>query len=351
MNRLSLAWIASLLASVAFASDSDDLLASMQAASTNAAPNAKAFTTLPLCKRIEGSAFVRRPNGAWEPAEEGKFYFFGLSFRAGTGSTLEIAFGSGSSVTVSDGSAFGTRAQAIGTSSRTIYPINGTLDLKLADNLPEGAFFVTAPGFTIKNPAGVSRIVYEDMGDGDQATVRCVTGSLAIEGRHFDIPAMRPANEVKIRTSLDHLCTILYGTSGDYVVKVDQGVRLKEEFGDDGKVKVSEEKGELEWRLTPSTKVIINRAVPAIGERMSVHTMAFDASGERKSECSFCEGRAQINTGELVPKDKVSGEDLARRAAEVTEEKAAETTEEVPAEEAASSDANANAATDSNEQQ
>ena len=324
MKRLSLAWAAALLAPCALASDGDDLLASMPVASTNVAESAKPFTTLPLCKRIEGSAFLRRPGGAWEPAEEGKFYPFGLDFQAGEGSTLEIAFGSGSSVTVADGSAFGTGDCPAGCRSRTIHVIGGTVDLKLADNLPEGAFFVTAPGFKVKNPAGISRIVYADQGDGDVATIRCITGSLGIEGRHFDIPSMRTANEVRIRTSIDHLCTVLYGTSGDYVVMLDQGIRLKEEFGDDGKVKTSEEEAVLEWRLTPSTKIVINRAVPAIGERMSVHTMAFDAAGERKSECAFCEGRAVVNTGELVPKDKVSGEDLARRAAEVTEEKAAD---------------------------
>ena len=51
--------------------------------------------------------------------------------------------------------------------------------------------------------------------------------------------------------------------------------------------------------MPPATKVMITRALPAIGERMSVHTMAFDASGERKSEFCFCEGRSEINSGEL----------------------------------------------------
>lgn len=61
---------------------------------------------------------------------------------------------------------------------------------------------------------------------------------------------------------------------------------------------------------------------------MSVHTMAFDASGERKSERSFCEGRAEVNSGELIPKENVSGEELAKRAAEMTETTAAADAEE-----------------------
>ncbi len=72
---------------------------------------------------------------------------------------------------------------------------------------------------------------------------------------------------------------------------------------------------------------MINRAVPAIGERMSVHTMAFDAAGELQSDRVFCEGRSEVNSGELVVK-AASGEDLSKRAAE-----AAETTEEAAVEE------------------
>ena len=52
-------------------------------AKTNAAP-AKAFTTLPLCRRIEGQVSVRKPGGEWERAEEGRFYPFGSSYRACT---------------------------------------------------------------------------------------------------------------------------------------------------------------------------------------------------------------------------------------------------------------------------
>ena len=330
MNKILLSLASALMLSAAYA---DDELPVLPAAATNE-PLAKTFTTLPLCRRVEHGASVRKPGGDWQVAEEGKFYPFGTSFRAEKGGLLVVAFGAGATVKVADGAEFGTRPQKIGVESRTISLVRGLVEVKLPDNLPEGMFFVAAPGFTAKNPAGESHYDYADVGDGDEAVVRCVTGSLGVEGRHFDIPVMRAANEVKIRTSRDQLSTILYGTSGDYAVKLDQGLRSREEFDDEGKVQMIVEKGELEWHLTPYTKVVINRIVPALGERMSVHTMAFDASGERKSECSFCEGRAEVNSGELVPRDKGSAEELAKKAAEITETTAASDAEDAPAEKA-----------------
>ena len=339
MNKILLSLASALMLSVSFADD--DVLPVLPATATNATLP-KVFTTLPLCRRVEHGASVRKPGGEWQAAEEGKFYPFGTSFRAEKGGMLVVAFGAGATVKVVDGAGFGTRKQKIGQESRTISLAHGRVEVKLPDNLPEGKFFVTAPGFTVKNPAGESRFDYVDLGDGDEAVVRCVTGSLAVEGMHFDIPAMHAANEVKIRTSRDHLSTILYGTSGDYAVKLDQGLRSREEFDDEGKIKTVIEKSELEWHLTPYTKIVINRSVPSIGERMSVHTMAFDATGERKSECSFCEGRAEVNSGELVPKDKASAEEIAKRAAEMTETTAAADAEEASAEDAGSEESTSN---------
>ena len=326
MNKCVMLSVAALcMASVSFAGDAPDAI---KPSATNSAD--KTFTALPLCRRIDGNASVRKPGGEWVAAEEGKFYPFGTSYRAEAGGSMVVSFGTGSKVTISDGSEFGTRSQKVGLDTRTIILVKGIVDLDLASNLPEGAFTATAPGFIVKNMAGASRITYEGKGDGDLAVVRCVTGSLGIEGKHYNIPAMHAADEVKIRTSKDGLCTFLYGTSGDYVAQVDQGLRNREEFADDGTLKTTVEQGRLDWRLAPSTKIIINRSVPAIGERMSVHAMAFDASGERKSECYFCEGRPEVNSGELVSSDAVSSEELAKRAAEVTET-AATDTEDAPA--------------------
>lgn len=322
MDKTLLAAVAAFSAAVCFA---EEAAPAAPAAATNA-PAVKTFTTLPLCQRIEGSAFVRKPGGEWTAAEEGKFYPFGTGYRVAAGSSMVVAFGPGSTATIADGAEFGTREQALGVAQRSIFLVRGTVALNLPANLPEGAFSASAPGFTVKNPAGESSLAYAETGDGDEAVIRCVTGSLGVEGRHFDIATMRAANEVRIRTSKDHLSTILSGTSGDYVVKVSQGCAYKNEVDEEGKVRTAVEERSLEWRLSPCTKIVINRAVPAIGERMSVHTMAFDASGERKSECYFCEGRAEVNSGELVAKAAVDGEEIAKRAAEVTETTAAEET-------------------------
>ena len=353
MNKTWMVLAAAFLAAVAFADDEEESSAEAtgeassevsEAAETAEAsgpaeaaldvpemkaPPPKPFTALPLCRRIEGVAQVRTPNGEWTMAEEGRFYPFGTSYRTTKGSSLVVAFGTGSTVKIVDDAEFGTRLQSVGEKTRTVVVTRGTMRLKLADNLPEGVFTVAAPGFVLKNLAGESYVTYSDMGDGDMAEIRCVTGSLGVEGRHFDIPFLRAADEMKVRTSRDHLCTFLYGVRGDYVVNVDQGLCTRDEFADDGTIKSVVDKRHLEWHLSPSTKVVINRSVPAIGERMSVHTMAFDAAGEKKSECSFCEGRAEINSGELVVnKDKAASAEAAKRALE-----AAETTEEAAAEE------------------
>jgi len=302
------------------------------------------FTTLPLCRQVEGDVFVRSPGAQeWSAAEEGRFYPLGTSFRTAGKSRLTVAFAADSFASISGDAEFSTRAQALGVRSRTVILVRGTLELNLADNLPEGAFFVTAPGFLVKNPAGESRYVYEDMGDGDKVSVLCKTGSLGIEGRHFDIPAMHSANAIVIRTSRDMLSTFLYGTSGDYTVKIDKNVRLKEEIGDDGKMKKTEVRESAEFRLSPATKIVINRSVPAIGERMSAFIMAFDASGERVGEgISVCEGRAEINGGELVAKEKVDGGELAKHAAEATETTDAASTEEAKPEEKSSEEKSEN---------
>ena len=337
-NTIVAALAASLLSGAAFAQEESAAEAAPAAETTAAAPAEDAktvkappsFTTLPFCRLVEPPVEVKKPTGDWEPAEEGRFYPLGTSYRSHQGGKLIVSFGSTSTATIEGEASFGTRLQPIGETSRTIVLGFGELVLSLADNLPEGAFFVTAPGFKVRNPAGESRYSYEITPNGDRATVRCVTGALAIDGRHFDIPAMHAADEIVITSEHDYLVTMLEGTSGDYVVKLDQGVRAGMEVDDAGAMKEVISKDELDWHLTPRTKITINRAVPAIGERMAVHTMAFDAAGELQSDRVFCEGRAEINSGELVTK-AASGEDLAKRAAE-----AAETTEEAAVEESSS---------------
>ena len=286
------------------------------------------FTTLPFCRVVESPAEVKTPKGDWAPAEEGRFYPLGSLYRTRQGGKLVLSFGQASSAAIEGESSFGTRIQPLGGESRTIDLAYGNVELSLADNLPEGAFFVSAPGFAVRNPVGESRYSYEITPNGDRATVRCVTGSLGLSGRHFDIASMRAADEVVITSEHDYLVTILEGTSGDYIVKLDQGIRTVTEVDENGATKEVVSKEVLDWHLSPKTKVVVNRAVSAVGSRMGVHTMAFDAAGELQSDRVFCEGRAEINSGETVVK-AASGEDLAKRAAE-----AAETTEEAAAEDA-----------------
>jgi len=288
-----------------------------------------AFTTIPFCRDCEGTAEVLLPGKDWAPVEDGKFYPLGSSFRTRGNGKLTLAFGPESAATISGDASFGTRAQGLDVKTRTVVLGEGTLDLDLADNLPEGAFFVTAADFTVKNPAGESRYVYEKTAFGDRVVVRCVTGSLGLAGRHFEIPLMRAANEVILTGEHDQLVTVLENTSGDYVISLDEGVRLESEIAEDGSAvqKTVAEKAEI--KLSPKMKVSIHRKVPSVGERMSVFVMAFDAAGNPMGPgVSFCEGRAEINSGVLVAKSVSEAEALAKKAAE-----AAETTEEAAAEE------------------
>ena len=286
------------------------------------------FTLLPFCRDCEGAAEVQRPGQDWEPVEDGKFYPLGSAFRT-RGGKLTLAFGKDASATVEGTASFATRAQPFGEKTRTLILGEGTLTLKLPENLPEGAFFVTAADFTVKNPAGESRYTLDKTPYGERAVVRCVTGTMGLSGRHFEIPHMRAANEVVLRGEHDHLVTVLENTSGDYVVKLDQGVRLEAQVAEDGSSTQKSVASTAEIKLSPKMKVNIHRAVPAVGERMSVFVIAFDAAGNPMGPgVSFCEGRAEVNSGTLVTKKETEADALAKKAAE-----AAETTEEEAAEE------------------
>jgi hypothetical protein len=252
---------------------------------------------MPLCRLVEGRCELMLPGSTeWVPAEEDRFYPLGCSFRTvGAESRLAMQFGFESEVVLSGNSSFGVLPAPIGDKKRAIALMSGKLGVKLPRNLAQGLFSVTAPGFTVYDLAGESLYSYKNTGDGDEAVVRCVTGLMAIKGRHFEIPKMTVANEFKIRTSQDLLFTGLYGNSGDFVVRLDQGVVSVKDF-ETGEEKV--QPSSLDWHLSPKTAVRIHRAMPDIGERMSVTVMTFDASGELRNRCAFAEGRAEINTGE-----------------------------------------------------
>jgi len=316
------------------------------AAQSQKQPQEKPFHMLPLCRMMDGGAEVLRPGAqAWEPLEEGRFYPLGCAYRTTTEkSRLNIQFGRTSEVLLDGIASFATRVQEVGQKDRTIILKGGTIKVVLPRSMPAGLFKVTAPGFTVFDLAGESMYTYEGTGDGDMATVRCVTGVMSIEGRHFCIPAMRVANELKIRTSHDMLFTGLYGTSGDFIVKLDQGISVVRDV-ETGTEKNEERK--LDWHLSPQTAVRIHRSVPGIGKRMSVSIMTFDETGELVNRCTFAEGRPELNTGEQGEKALAAKEESTKRAMESadavtteaapeetsTEEKNKETTQEESTEE------------------
>lgn len=282
------------------------------------AENAKPFFTLPVCRRADGVAEVLKPGThAWVKIEEGKFYPLGSSFRTAKGGSLKLNFGKESSVTIADGGSFATKVQPLGTPSRTIVLTGGEVTVKLPVAMKAGMFSVTTAGFTAKDLAGESLYGYTVMSDGFDATVRCVTGTISVSGRHFEIPTMRAADAFRIRSSHDDLETVLYGTSGDYVMTLDRGLLAKQDIDDDGQPKLVTTEEKLDWHLSVSTRVQINRAVPSIGERLSVTVMTFDSAGTMRNNYAFAEGRAEVNTGELVRKtgDASAGN---KRAAEAT---------------------------------
>ena len=299
---------------------------------------AKSFFILPCCKHLEGIGQVLKPGmKEWEPLKEGRHYPLGSSYRTvGADARLTVQFGLQCDIEVAGEATFGTRPQALSVTSRTVVLDSGTISIKLPRNFAEGLFIVAAPGFTAQDLAGESVFTYAKKGDGDEATVRCVTGQFAIKGRHFSLPKMGPADEVRIRTSQDLLFTALYGVSGDCETYLDQGLVQVRDF-ETQETKI--EQKTLQWNLSPLTAVRIQRAVPEIGKRLSVSVMTFDAAGSLKNRCAFAEGLYEINTGEQGPVSQKEKEELEKRAAEVAEAAEGEAadeeakTEDSPAEE------------------
>lgn len=320
-------------------------------------PTGRLFTPLPFCSMLEGSGEVKKPGGNWEKVEEGRFYPLGSLFRTtDNASRMAIQFGGKvrGSIALSDSAGkrdvdaptvelrhgpacFGTIPQPIGAEKREISLHSGIVTVKMPAVMPDDSFTIATPGFTVYNPKGESRYFYERTNDGEVAVVRCVTRSLGIKGRHFDIPELKVANELKIRTSQDQLFTGLYGKSGDCAVKLDQGQRKVIKDFRTGESEIVSKP--LIWKLTPKTAVRIYRAQPALATDMSVTIMTFNANGSMANRCAFTENHPEINSGELVlARDK--SKDQAKRVAE--DAAAAETVDvddiDDGAEEAASDD-------------
>lgn len=309
MKNLSLALVATLMAFAAVAEEK------------------QYFTTLPLCRYVDGKAEVRKPGATdWEPMIEQTYYPLGTIFRAGNNAKVTLMLGKECSVKLENGSSVGTLFQPIFDAegkvikSRTLVLKGGTISVRVPAIMPAGMLNITCEAFTIKNVAGEVKAEYEDTGDGSKAKIRCVTGGMEIVGRHFHAKDMHAADEVQIRTSDDLLFTELYDTSGDYMVTLDQGVALDLDLETQEHKEVEKK---LDWKMTTKSSVRIFRMVPEIGENLSVSIMTFDAAGNMKNRCAFAEKVATVNSGELVVADEKNNEDeAAKLAAEATEDTA-----------------------------
>ena len=268
------------------------------------AAEARVFHTLVRCKEVSGGvveALKPRTSG-WTPVEEGRFYPLGSAFRAV--STKEggvpyavFEFGKEATLVVTNDAEFATREVAVGEQTRTVELRGGRVSVNLPRTLRDGLFSVAAPHFLCRNLAGESVFDYEKSGDGDMATVRVVTGSLALDGRHYRIARMGSANQIGIRTSADALATILTGESGDYAVTLEQGIVRQKDF-DTGENK--EIAKTTDFQLSPQCAVKIFRLKSEVGGRMIVSMLTFNPSGEIKNRFTFAEGLFSVNTGEEV---------------------------------------------------
>ena len=305
---------------------------------------AKPFTALFRCVRVNGVTQVLKPGASeWTKAEEGRFYPLGSAVRtvseAGAPVSAEFSFGPEATIKLEGAAEAATRAIQIGERARTLELKSGRVLVNLPRTLKEGLFSVSAPYFTCSNLAGESRFDYQPLGDGDEVVVRCVTGTMTLEGRHYRIPRMAAANQVRIRSTGDDLFSWLRGESGDSKVVLDQGMTTEKNF------ETGEEKDvpkTYEFVLSPRCAIKVFRRRSPVGGNMLVSMMAIDASGEIKSRCAFAEGRSNVNSGELViaPVAAASAEkEKAKAASEDTEE--VEAVEAKPAKAKAKDDAEA----------
>ena len=311
------------------AQDADAPAAALEAAAADGLPSVpqevKPFTALVRCARAKGVVLVLKPGASdWAAAEEGRYYPLGTSFRTAPEqdqpASAEFAFGPMSYVRLTGAAEVATKAIAIGDPARTVVLKSGRVMVNVPRTLKEGLFFVAAPYFTCSNLAGESLFDYKPLGDGDEAVVRCVTGSLALEGRHYKIPRMVAANQVRIRSTGDDLYSWLRGERGDSKVFLDQGLMTEKNF------ETGEEKDiqkTYEFSLSPRCAVKIFRRRSPVGGNMLVSMMATDATGVIKTRCAYAEGRSNVNSGELVIAPVVATnaeKEKAKAASEETEE-------------------------------
>ena len=314
-------------------------------ADVESAPKAKKekfFYPLLRCRIVEGcSARILKPRTTeWVSAEEGRFYPLGSKVQVeaavGADCRAEFAFGEKAAVIVTNTAEFSTKEIAIGEAARTLIIGSGCIRLDLPRTLPEGMFSVGAPFFSCSNLAGESVFDYSATGDGDEVVVRCVTGSISLEGRHYRIEKMGVAHQIRIRTTGDDLFTSLRGESGDCAVILDQGLVSQKNFetGD-----ITDVPKTLTFSLSPQCAIKIFRAKSEVGGRTVVSTMTFNPAGEMMNRCAFAENRSNINSGELVIAPIVPETDKEKAKASEDDSEEVENVEAKPEEGAGDSEA------------
>ena len=287
----------------------------------------KAFYPLMRCVRAEGRVTVVKPRSGGKEvnAEEGRMYPLGSLVRAAADSTAVFEFGDKALMTLEAGAQVETREIQVGEQARALVLRGGRVHFDLPRKLADGLFKVVAPNFECVNLAGESVFNLEASGDGDEVVVRCVTGTMAINGSHYAIPRMGAANQVRIRTTGDALFSSIRGESGDCHVMLAQGMGTERNFETGESKDVPKQ---LEFVLSPKCAVKIFRAKSALSGRVSVSTMTFNATGEMVNRFAFAEGLSNINSGELVVAATVAA---VTKAKDADDDDAAEAVEAKPA--------------------
>lgn len=291
----------------------------------------KVFFPLMRCKRADGKVMVLKPRTSeWVDAVEGRYYPFGSTVRVAADGAIKpdvvFEFGEKSAIVISSDAEFATREIEIGATARIIELLKGRVELKFPRTLGEGLIKVVAPAFRCENIAGESIFDYSNVNDGDEAMIRCVTGTISLKGSHYSIPRMGAANQVRIRTTGDQLFTSIRGESGDCKVLLDQGIGTEKDF-ETGETK--EVPKTLEFSLSPQCSIKIFRAKSAVGGRTVVSTMTFDTTGRIVNRSAFAEGLSNVNSGELVVPEKLP--EVEKTQKKVDDEDDAESIDAAPA--------------------
>ena len=294
----------------------------------------KYFHPLIRCKQVQmlkpDAVQVLKPRSdVAVPAEEGRYYPLGstITVTGDVAAPVVFEFGDKAFLRVSPNTEFATKEIKIGEPVRTLVLKKGRVEVVLPLQLKEGLFKVVTPGdektpsnLVFENLAGESRFDYSSDASGEEVVARCVTGTMGIVGKHFKLPRLVAANQVRISTTGANLFTSIYGESGDCKTILDQGILAERNFetGD-----VVEKVKELEFVLSPQCSIKIFRARSKLSGRMAVSMMTFDSAGVMKNRVAFAEGLSNVNSDKLV----VSTQDADKAAAKNKADEETETVE------------------------